>query len=201
MAIPRTQRGGWPYSQPPNVQFDINRASPQVKGLAAWWMMLSFQGATQYVDMIRNLALSPTGTPEWLIDPERAAGLDFDSAVPEYLEGAVPSQIIDIPCTITAWCRLNLGRVTTFDIHTPFCITDPALGFARGVLLFVVSRAVGVLRFQYAVGGVQAVSPDLTMPWDTLVHVTGVSISVYADLINCFSWCNSFVECCPISIV
>ena len=39
--MPLTNRGGWPYANPPNTQFTLNRQSPQAKGLVAWWPFAS----------------------------------------------------------------------------------------------------------------------------------------------------------------
>jgi len=30
-------RGGWPFRNPPNTQFTVNRNSPQAEGLVGWW--------------------------------------------------------------------------------------------------------------------------------------------------------------------
>lgn len=40
----RLRRGGWPFRNPPNCQFDLNTASPQAKGLVAWWPTLGSRG-------------------------------------------------------------------------------------------------------------------------------------------------------------
>ena len=47
----RTKRGGWPYSQPPNVPFTLNKDSPQAKGLVAWWPTLASRGANILRDL------------------------------------------------------------------------------------------------------------------------------------------------------
>ena len=58
-----TKRGGWPYANPLNGQFTLNRQSPQARGLAAWWPAAGARG-NRVPDMARgigSLALSGTG--------------------------------------------------------------------------------------------------------------------------------------------
>lgn len=177
----RLNRGGWPYPQPPNVDFEINFDSEQAVGLVFWKPFLDRPGvADDYIDLIRNVVLTENNTPEWLSDGEMGAGLDFDAAATEYLEGTTPLLLgsgTSYPCSFTAWCRLNASRVTTFDTHTVLCLGDPDIGFARGIRIRVNSRGAGNLRFIYRADTVNVASGDFAMAWDTLVHIAGVSYS------------------------
>jgi len=64
----RTKRGGWPYGQPPNVQFEINWDSQQADGLVLW---MPWGGGTpgthsRQVDRISGLVFTEGGTPVWM---------------------------------------------------------------------------------------------------------------------------------------
>lgn len=62
--LPRTGLyGGWPYSQPPNVPFTLNKWSPQAEGLMAWWPALGSRGASVLRDYVGNP--SPTLPNDW----------------------------------------------------------------------------------------------------------------------------------------
>lgn len=80
----RLQRGGWPYSQPPNVPFELNTDSPQAEGLVAWWPTLASAGAGVLRDLsgYGNDAPFPGGAanPTWTVSPEIGSVLEFDGA-------------------------------------------------------------------------------------------------------------------------
>lgn len=44
--------GGWPYSQPPHVPFELNRDSPQATALEAWWPVIGSRGAAVLRDYV-----------------------------------------------------------------------------------------------------------------------------------------------------
>jgi len=37
-------RGGWPFTGPPNCDFELNTNSPQAQGLVGWWPTLGARG-------------------------------------------------------------------------------------------------------------------------------------------------------------
>lgn len=98
-------RRTWPYSQPPNVPFEINRASPQSEGLALW---LPWGGGTpgshRHVDLVRGLEFTEGGTPTWAFDAQHGWSMLFDDASNEYLE-VDQAVVLDAPLTMT--CQFN----------------------------------------------------------------------------------------------
>lgn len=104
----RTKRGGWPYSQSPNIQFEINRASPQADGLVLW---MPWGGGTpgthRHVDRVSDLVFTEGGTPVWVADGERGHSLLFDDAANEYLENA-SAIISSSPFTFAAQFRSDV---------------------------------------------------------------------------------------------
>ena len=50
----KRKRGGWPFRNPPNTQFNINRQCPQAYGLVAWWPFLGSFGAAVLRDRART---------------------------------------------------------------------------------------------------------------------------------------------------
>lgn len=104
----RTKRGGWPYSQPPNVPFTINRASPQAVGLVAWMPWGGgTPGAHRHVDRVSGLVFTEGGTPVWVADGERGWSLLFDRTTPDYLLNTTFS--ITEPFTLACWANKNEG--------------------------------------------------------------------------------------------
>lgn len=75
----RLQRGGWPYPQPPNVQFELNEDSPQAEGLVGWWSTLGGRGGNIVPDPVRGNSADLTNNPTWSLDPIMGWGLELDS--------------------------------------------------------------------------------------------------------------------------
>lgn len=125
----RTKRGGWPYSQPPNVPFEINRASPQSEGLALW---MPWGGGTpgthRHVDRVSGLVFTETGTPEWRHYPERGWMLHFTIGDSDSLVSS-STPVIAPPLTLSTWFVMD-SNITTWDTQSLLTITDPAVGDA-----------------------------------------------------------------------
>jgi hypothetical protein len=103
----RTQRGGWPYSQAPNVQFDVNWDSPQSKGLVAWWPMMASWGASGDVrDLMHRFPTTMTNTPTWTNGGEFGGVLSFDDAANEYTTIS-KAPVTGVPLSLTAWVYLD----------------------------------------------------------------------------------------------
>jgi hypothetical protein len=102
--VRHTKRGGWPYSQPPNVPFEINRASPQAKGLVGWWPGNAFPGGKVLRDLSghRNDCAFPGGTsdPVW-VTSERGLVLDFDGT-DDYVE---TTMVLPADFSVGAWFK------------------------------------------------------------------------------------------------
>lgn len=108
----RLKRGGWPYSQPPNVDFEVNFDSPQAEGLVAWWPPLASAGAGMLRDLAgRGLdgAFKGIGEPAWVNNAERGMVLDFDG-VDDYVNaGNNLITIGSINRTVSVWIKTNIG--------------------------------------------------------------------------------------------
>lgn len=116
----RLKRGGWPYPQPPNVPFELNKDSPQVKGLMGWWPMLGSRGANVLRDFSghgNDGAFKGIGEPAWVTDGERGSALDFDGA-DDYVDIAHSAEL-NIGTggyALSAWIYPhNLGTDTFYD--------------------------------------------------------------------------------------
>jgi len=107
--VRHTKRGGWPYSQPPNVQFEINHASPQSVGLVAWYPALASRGATGLRDLAgRGLdgTFKDVGEPAWVTSGEFGSVLQFDGA-DDYV--AIPQFVIGVNESWTLWTRFYVS--------------------------------------------------------------------------------------------
>lgn len=102
--LQRLKRGGWPYSQPPNVLFDPNKESEQYDDLAAWWPMIPDLGTR----VLRDLGNGNQGAfgagaeqPAWMAT-EQGPAVSFDGGdvinVPDS-----PSVSVTGNFTLTAW--------------------------------------------------------------------------------------------------
>lgn len=106
----QTKRGGWPYSQPPNVPFEINRASSQARGLVAWWPSLASPGASILRDLVSGKDMPFVGgpvDPDWVIDPILGPVLDFDGAgvQGDYLTRANVLHISTSDFSVSVWVK------------------------------------------------------------------------------------------------
>ena len=107
----RLNRGGWPYPQPPNAPFEINRASPQAEGLVAWWPTLASAGANVLRDLGgrgHNLTQPVAGKrPAWRSDSEQGHVLDYEHDNGQYF--TIPNnadlQTGDIDFTVALWAN------------------------------------------------------------------------------------------------
>ena len=106
MAFVRNRRDGWGYSQPPNVPFEINKASPQSNGLVAWWTCLG-QNAGQVAlrDMMGRFDMTVVNTP---VISSSAMGpvVLFDDGSSEYLTNG-NAAVITYPITMACWVNTN----------------------------------------------------------------------------------------------
>ena len=107
----RLKNGGWPYSQPPNVPFKINKDSPQSEGLIAWYPTLGSRGANVLRDYAgRGLdGAFPGGAanPSWVGDAERGMVLDFDGG-DDYIripDNADFSVVVTNELTVSLWAK------------------------------------------------------------------------------------------------
>lgn len=118
----RLIRGGWPYSQPPNVPFDVNLESEQSEGLEVWlpWGG-GTPGAHRHVDRIGGLEFTEGGAPVWVAQGERGWVLDFTRATPDYLKGS-PSPVTGYPLTLSIWFQVLSGA--GWQGNTLFSVND-----------------------------------------------------------------------------
>ena len=106
-----TKRGGWPYSYPPNCDFDINRRSSQAELIEAWWPTLGSRGNVLRDYSGRGLhGAFPGGTanPTWASDAVRGRVLKFDGA-DDYVDAG---QVIDVGTSdfsVSFWVRSSLA--------------------------------------------------------------------------------------------
>ena len=99
----RLKRSGWPYSQPPNVLFDVNWESEQARGLVAWWPMLGGQGGWPVRDKLYGrFSMAPFNTPTWVSDVQRGWSVLFDDAQNEYLQVST-AVLSGPPITLACW--------------------------------------------------------------------------------------------------
>jgi hypothetical protein len=126
--VRHTKRGGWPYGQPPNVQFEINWDSQQADGLVLWmpWGG-STPGAHRHVDRVNGLVFTEGGAPVWVADGECGWSLLFNDGNNEYLNLA--SAVVSVPpFTMTCWfwsddltitqCLMSLGSAASTVFHS-----------------------------------------------------------------------------------
>jgi len=108
----RLKHGGWSFSQPPNVQFELNTELPVAKNLVAWWTTLADGG-----NLLRNMAHPGvsdfdtfTGPPERVSHYQLGRPLDFDGSN-DYVSGPYSNLLnINYPFTLTVrGQRLNGG--------------------------------------------------------------------------------------------
>lgn len=93
-------------NRPPNFPFELNRASPQAKGLVGWWPTMGSCGA----NVLRDFSLRANNgvfvaTPDWVLDPDYGWVVDLEEDSSEYVSiGAIPAlnQIIG-PIAMSAW--------------------------------------------------------------------------------------------------
>lgn len=102
----RLKRGGWPYSQPPNVPFEVNRASPQAEKLVTWLPTLASRGAHVLRDVGgrgNHGVFKGPGEPAWISDAERGMVLGFDGANDFVNAGDITQINQAAELTITGW--------------------------------------------------------------------------------------------------
>lgn len=98
----RTNRYGWPYNHPINVDFDVNWDSPQSRGLVAWWPFIGGQGGWPVPDRaFQRYPMAPFNTPTWISDGEKGWAVLFDDAANEYL--SVSASPVIAPFTLSCW--------------------------------------------------------------------------------------------------
>lgn len=107
-----SQRGGWlGPGPPPGLRFDLNRRSPQARGLLAWWSALPVRaGATLYdLGDYRLDGSFPGGgaDPVWVADGQRGAALLFDGS-DDNINVGDPARLdfgANQDFTVTAWLK------------------------------------------------------------------------------------------------
>jgi len=97
-------RGGWPFRNPPNCQFDLNTRSPQAKGLVGWWPTLGSRGSTLRDYSGRHADLAPTAFNKYIHDPEVGTALAFNGAM--YFTTTSGPPIVK-EHSISAWIRIH----------------------------------------------------------------------------------------------
>lgn len=108
----------WTSSQPPlGVPFTVNRASPQARGLVAWWPTLGAVGSTVIRDPIHGLDMTMGGTnnPTWTVQPGQGQVLGFDGTS-RYARTVYAADLNVSAITLTAWIRsTNTGTQNILD--------------------------------------------------------------------------------------
>lgn len=96
-------RYGWRYNFPPNVDFDINLASPQARGLVCW---LPLPGPRRggYLDRAQRRTYTPNNGPVWTADGWFGESLLLDDVANQYLSvSGIP--VAGYPLTVVGWFR------------------------------------------------------------------------------------------------
>lgn len=156
MPIPRTQRGGWPYSQPPNVPFVLNKGSPQAKGLVAWWPTLASRGANVLRDLagrgINGTFPGGANNPSWVTNSGMGSALLFDRSNDQYvnLDGSASLSITG-ELTHVAWIYPTV--LTAVASNVILTKRDEADGGTRGPQLDI--RNTGKLSWGFNDGAWQ----------------------------------------------
>ena len=104
----RTKRGGWPYGQPPNVPFELNKDSPQAKGLVLWGPTLGYPGGGVLRDRsgYGNDCAFPGGgaDPVWITSVQGRV-LEFDG-VDDRIDPPDISGYFSVEATLVMWLKL-----------------------------------------------------------------------------------------------
>lgn len=112
-----TKRGGWPYTHPPNVPFEVNTQSPQARGLAAWWPFLGNQGATTPLrDRVGIYDLTFYNGPTWQNYAERGPALLFDDASTQYLQ-RTGTPITVPPLSFSFWMNTDANNLDQMAVQ------------------------------------------------------------------------------------
>ena len=162
----RLKRGGWPYSQPPNVQFDVNKDSEQAEGLVAWWPTLASAGAGVLREFIYGSHATLLGT-ELIADAKWGTVLSSPTAGADYATYPVDTKTLPGALTITAWINMNAnpeaaanGIIRLGSNAAATCLTTILTG--------------GNNRLDFFRFGVADHFSDTNMPVQTWLHVAAV---------------------------
>ncbi len=108
-----SKRGGWPYANPPNTQFTLNRQSPQARGLIAWYPTLAGRGA-RLRDMSGNgyhADLTTEGTPPTVTHTARC-GRMLETVRANENVWSLPSEILSgrTAISLSVWIQMTGGE-------------------------------------------------------------------------------------------
>lgn len=106
MRYTRTRRGGWPYSNPPNVPFVLNKNSPLGKGLVGWWVPLAIRSTSVIHELARGNNAVGSGATR-TSTPDAEIGWTFNT--PGANDYADAGDVYDYTgsFTIAAWIRAD----------------------------------------------------------------------------------------------
>lgn len=123
---------GWPWRNPPNTAFTINRRSKQAVGLLGWWPTLANPGSNILFDLtgVSNGSLGASTNPSWAIDPEMGYVLNYDGADDVVSVGSA-LQLDDVqPMSLVAWINpTTLGESSGGRIFDKASATTPVNGW------------------------------------------------------------------------
>ena len=94
--------GGWPYSHPPNCDFDINEKSSQARGLVFWLPLLGNRYGP-YRDKVRGHILTPYGSPAWVPDGWIGNAQGFVRSEGSNRLTLDIAPVASAPLSVTAW--------------------------------------------------------------------------------------------------
>lgn len=96
----------WLASQPPlGVPFTLNRASPQARGLLAWWPTIGVNGSG-VSDRAAGLHNGVwTGTPTYVPHPTTGRMFDFDGS--SYVVVSANARLANLYPTLSAWVEFD----------------------------------------------------------------------------------------------
>lgn len=91
---------------PPACHPLINHASPQARGLAACWSVMSSRGAPVIRDRIGGRHMAMTNAPTWTLDPSLGPVIRCDSSTSQYLV-ADGAPVPWTPLTLACWFKVT----------------------------------------------------------------------------------------------
>lgn len=174
----RLDRMSWPYQQPINVPFDVNKDSEQWPGLVAWWPMIGGQGGWPVLDRASQLyPMTPFNTPTWMSDGERGWSVLFDDANEEFLQYSGGPVVSSAPLTYSCW----YARDDTNNDAGVMCSTAE---FSGGWILRVLAN--GQIRFSRAGALADTAAGGDDTEWHHAcgIDYDGTNIAVFRDGMN-----------------
>ena len=112
-------RDGWPFSKWPNVPYQLNRNSPQARGLVAWWPTTGIGLGTDPDLKDRSghgYDMTAVNTPMVVTDGQMGRAVLYNAGASEYLK--ITSAVVTAePFTLCCWAYVTTaGRIAYMSI-------------------------------------------------------------------------------------